>query len=104
MVKIVITQRNGSTINNHFDDRAACDKWLAEEMTRPYWQVDSVVEVFDNTEEEAAADKIRLDAATLKLQMKKSIIEESKKLDLEKIKDPDVKLALKLLFDYISNS
>lgn len=39
MVTLTIKKADGSTYwTEYFNDQAACDKWLNEEMTRPYWK------------------------------------------------------------------
>jgi hypothetical protein len=52
MVKLTILKPDGSHYwCEHFNSRAECDKWLAQETTRPYWKVDFTYSIEDNSEE-----------------------------------------------------
>lgn len=46
MIKLIITRQDGTIYwIEHFNDIDSCNKWLADEMTRPYWDLTYTTEI-----------------------------------------------------------
>lgn len=53
MIKLEIRNQDGSVYwTEPFNDQDACDQWLKEEQTRPYWKPTFTTNIINNSEEE----------------------------------------------------
>lgn len=59
MITLTIKRKDGSTYwTEYFNEQAACDKWIANERTKPYWEKSfSYASVDDSDPAKVAAQK-----------------------------------------------
>lgn len=94
MFKLIINHSDGSQYwQEYFNDRASCDRWLAEEKTRPYWKESFVCIIEDQspTPEQIAAQEALIAATKQKADAAISILS---RFDKTKAKDPELADAL----------
>lgn len=59
MFKLIIRKGDGSHYwTEHFNKQNQLEKWLAEEMTRPYWKQEFTTEIIDQTPPPPSAEEI----------------------------------------------
>lgn len=64
MITLTIKKQDGSVYwKEHFNKLDDCDKWLAEEKTRPYWDETYTHEILDKTPPPPTAEELAAIAA-----------------------------------------
>jgi len=91
MVNLKIKKANGEIYwVENFNTKKECDKWLAEEKTRPYWKKDFTFEIEDKTEEinnAQIAGKALFEQKRLSLETAKDSLKKLKKDKLKTVAD-----------------
>lgn len=101
MIKLEIKYADGSLYwKEHFNSQADCDKWLAEEKTRPYWKPEFTSSSVDLNPQDPVADADRAAKQALKAQKYTDRVAQLKALDWSTVTSmAQVKPILKLLVD-----
>lgn len=85
--QLVIKNADGSPYwTEYFQTKKDLNIWLDEEKTRKYWRKDFIVEIVDNSEAVAKAEKDALDALKVQQDKKELLISDLKKF--KKTKKP----------------
>jgi len=88
VIKLVIKHKDGSIYwTEHFNDREACDAWLKEERTRPYWDPKFKVEIEDNSEAQKKEQEEAFDRMKGRASARESAILELKELRKKKTRN-----------------
>ncbi len=89
MISLIIKKANGDHYwKESFSNKADCDKWLAEEQTRPYWDPNFQVTIDDRTAIEEARRLESIAQAQEKNRIRSELKEYLKNLDkAEKLPD-----------------
>lgn len=84
MIKLTIKSHDGTVYwIEHFNDQAACDAWLKEEKTRPYWNPAFTVETETHpTPAEAVNQEQARKAAEAELAATNAIKDRLKTIDI----------------------
>lgn len=72
MITLTIKNSDGSVYwVEHFNDQPSCDKWLAEEMKRPYWDASRTAQWVDDTPPPPTQDQ-QIDAKLAQMRSKRN--------------------------------
>lgn len=80
-ITLLIKYAEGSLYwREYFDSIEACNHWLDEEKTRPYWKKDFVIEIDDNTVALKEAERLSKEAFQQALALRKQKLDAIKAL------------------------
>lgn len=85
MVTLIITHADDSPYwKEYFDTLPACNAWLSEERTRPYWKQDFKIQIIDTTADEAVKEQQRKDQLKQESDARLQLINDIKALKQKK--------------------
>lgn len=94
MITLSIRKANGDLYwTEYFNTKVDCDKWLAEEQTRPYWDINFQVTIDDKTViEEAKNKKAKEDLAARQVKQEQLLLyfRNLKRQDITPADMPDI--------------